>query len=164
MNLIIQSTKSQGSITGQEERDILFARLFGITSIVQSGLLLRTTSIGTSEPSKASLEGFKEIILELIILGEKKSWLRESSWWTIILALDALQDSNVDWKAEAIELTTQTIVEKSWSSEKVALVLKLQELNPSYGWSSALQPMFKSGDLLSNGSMLSLARILKVSH
>jgi len=70
----------------------------------------------------------------------------------------------VDWKAEAIELTTQTIVEKSWSSEKVALVLKLQELNPSYGWSSALQPMFKSGDLLSNGSMLSLARILKVSH
>lgn len=164
MNLIIQSTKSQGSITGQEERDILFARLFGITSIVQSGLLLRTTSIGTSEPSKASLEGFKEIILELIILGEKKSWLRESSWWTIILALDALQDSNVDWKEEAIEFTTQTIVEKSWSSEKVALVLKLQELNPSYGWSSALQPMFKSGDLLSNGSMLSLARILKVSH
>jgi len=164
LNLIIQSTKSQGSITGQEERDILFARLFGITSIVQSGLLLRTTSIGTSEPSKASLEGFKEIILELIILGEKKSWLRESSWWTIILALDALQDSNVDWKEEAIEFTTQTIVEKSWSSEKVALVLKLQELNPSYGWSSALQPMFKSGDLLSNGSMLSLARILKVSH
>jgi DNA polymerase phi len=163
LSLIIESTKAQGGTTGQEERDIMFARLFGITAIVQSGLLLRTTTISTSSNPASSLDGFKEVVTELVALGEKKSWLRESSWWTIGLALDPLRESSVDWKKDAIDFTIEAVLQRSWSPEKVALVLKLQELNPTYAWTPALQPTFKSGDVLNTGTMQTLARILKVS-
>jgi len=41
VSIILDSSKTQGSMTGQEERDVLFARLFGLTSVIQSGLLVR---------------------------------------------------------------------------------------------------------------------------
>lgn len=163
----MDETKAQGSITGQEERDILFARLFGITSIIQSGLLVRTGALTTSASSAAqasTVSSYEEAITQLLVLGEKKSWLRESAWWTITLAIDALEESSVEWKDAAVDVTLQHlfIENKIWSPEKVALALKLQSLHPDRDWKKFFSPSFKNPDLLNGSNLQNLARILKV--
>ncbi|KAF8061577.1 DNA polymerase phi-domain-containing protein [Lyophyllum atratum] len=153
VTLIADGTKTQGSMTGQEERDVLFARLFGLTSVIQSGLLVRAGSLTASASSGAdisTLSSYEETIKELLALGEKKSWLRESAWWTITLAVDALQDSEVPWKKDAVEATLQQLFveNQNWSPEKVALALKLQTLYPDRDWRKLFLPSFKNPDLL----------------
>lgn len=157
-------------MTGQEERDVLFARLFGLTAVIRSGLLVRTTPLSASAsnaPAVATLASYQTLLENLIALGEKKSWLKESAWWTIGLAVDALQASEVDWKDRAFEATIQTIYAgenaKAWSPEKVALTLKLQKAWPEHSWKDIIAPTFKHVPLLHSGNYAALARIMKVS-
>ncbi|KAG7092382.1 hypothetical protein E1B28_008739 [Marasmius oreades] len=164
--LILEITKAQGASTGQEERDILFARLFGFTSIIQSGLLVRLMPLATS-PSSAtqasSLSSYSELLSQLVSLGEKKSWLRESTWWSIGLAIDALNESRVEWKEEACQATVRILFleNKSWSPEKIALSLKIQKLGWHVNWRPLLSPTFKDRDLLNNSNLQTIALILK---
>jgi DNA polymerase phi len=156
-------------MTGQEVRDMLFARLFGLTAVIRSGLLIRVTPLPTSasfETLASSLAGYQETISQLIALGEKKSWLREGAWWTIMLAIEALHTSAVPWKNDAIETTIETLFveNKDWSPEKVALTVKLQGLYPTRDWKKYLSPSFKNPDFLSNTNLVTLARILKVCY
>ncbi|KAJ2917228.1 hypothetical protein MD484_g3188, partial [Candolleomyces efflorescens] len=168
VNLILSSSKTQGSMNGQEERDMLFARLFGFMSVIRSGLLVRTAPLATSASSKtesSSSPSFKQVIEELIALGDKKSWLRESAWFTIGLAIDALDGSEVAWKEESVDfLLDQLFVSITlWSPEKFALTLKLQDLYPERDWSKLVAPTFKNPNLLSSSNLQTLSRILKES-
>ncbi|KAI0350071.1 hypothetical protein OH77DRAFT_1100919 [Trametes cingulata] len=165
VQLILESSKTQGSMTGQEERDVLFARLFGLTAVIQSGLLLRDSTLPSSSTVASDLASYKEVLAQLLALGEKKSWLRESAWWSIGLAVDALIASEVSWKDEAVDATFAAIYSeaKAWTPEKVALTLKLQAAYPSRDWKKLLAPTFKNPDLLSTGNLSTLARILKES-
>ncbi len=164
VQIILDSSKTQGSMTGQEERDVFFARLFGLTSVIQSGLLLRNTTLPSSSTLASDLASFQEVLAQLIELGEKKSWLRESAWWSICLAVDALSTSKVPWKDDALVATVTAVYSdtKTWSPEKLALTLKLQAVCPSQNWKKVLSPTFKSPDLLSTGNLSAIARILKV--
>ncbi|KAK2460593.1 hypothetical protein APHAL10511_007063 [Amanita phalloides] len=168
INLMLDGTKIQGSMTGQEERDMLFARLFGFTSVIQSGLLVRMGALPTSlstAPQISSLPCFEQMVKELFALGQKKSWLRESSSWAIGLALDAVHDSEVAWKAEAVDFLLQHLFvdDNTWSSGKVALTFKLQEKYPSRDWNRYLSPPFKNASLLHPSNLQSLGMILKES-
>ena len=165
VQILLDSSKTQGSMTGQEERDVLFARLFGLTSVIQSGLLLRDKSLPSSSTVASDLASFQEVLAQLIALGEKKSWLRESAWWSIGLAVDALTASSVSWKDEAFDATIAAVYSESklWTPEKVALTLKLQAFCPSREWKQLFSPTFKNPDLLSAGNLSAIARILKVS-
>lgn len=154
-------------MTGQEERDVLFARLFGLMSVIQSGLVVRQGSLHASASSSAeisSLEGYNNVISQLIALGEKKSWLRESAWFAILLAIDVLREAKVDWKVDAVEATIRQIfVEyKIWSPERIAVALKMQLLYPNKDWAKLFAPTFKNGDLLGSANLQTLAKILKV--
>lgn len=155
-------------MTGQEERDVLFARLFGLMSVIQSGLIVRTTPLAASASSSTTAstsESYHEIITQLVELGDKKSWLRESAWFAISLALDALHESSVAWKDEAFERALVLIFRTNtyWSTEKVALALKLKDYQPEADWKSLLAPVFKNGNIMSSANLSTLARILKVS-
>ncbi|KAI0086629.1 DNA polymerase phi-domain-containing protein [Irpex rosettiformis] len=168
ITLILDSSKPQGSMTGQEERDVLFARLFGLTAVIRSGLLVRTTPLSTSgstAPAVSTLSSYQTLLENLIALGEKKSWLKESAWWAIGLASDALKASSVDWKDDAFEATVKTIYTgenaKAWSPEKVALTVKLQEAWPEHAWKETLAPTFKHAPLVHTGNYAALARIMK---
>ncbi|KAI6103557.1 DNA polymerase phi-domain-containing protein [Pisolithus sp. B1] len=170
VSLISDSSKKQGSMTGQEERDILFARLFGLTAVIRSGLLVRQTplpSSGSSNTQVSSIESYEEVLKKLIEIGEAKSWLRESAWWTVGLAIDAVQDSSVSWKAKALGTTVEYLFSKDkesfWSPEKVAMTLKLQPLWPNHDWDSTLAPVFKGPNILSAGNLAPLGRVLKES-
>jgi DNA polymerase phi len=154
-------------MSGQEERDVLFARLFGTMSVIQSGLAVRTAPLPTSASSAAlpsTLQSYEHIIVQLLDLGNQKSWLRESAWFVISLAVDALHESDISWKENAVEKTLQHlfIENKIWSTEKIALALKLQDLYPGRDWKTLLSPTFKMSDLFGKGNLMIIARILKV--
>ncbi|KII88994.1 hypothetical protein PLICRDRAFT_108863 [Plicaturopsis crispa FD-325 SS-3] len=165
VSLILDSSKTAGSMSGQEERDLFFARLFGLTAVIQSGLLVRQQPLPTSTAPASSLSGFQDTVRELLVLADKKSWLRESACWTIALAIDKLRDSAVDWKEAAGKRALELIFveNKNWSPEKVALALKLQKMHPGAEWRKLLAPPFKHPELLSTANLSTLARILKES-
>ena len=155
-------------MTGQEERDVLFARLFGFTAVIQSSLLVRTTPVSSSASSTTQPSAFtdyQEVLSQLITLGQKKSWMKESAWWTITLAIDALHKSDVSWKEEAINHTIQRAFseDSSWSPEKIAIALKLQKMRPDKDWRKIMSPSFKTPDFFTTAHLPILARILKVS-
>lgn len=157
VRLLADGTQTHGSMTGQEERDVLFARLFGLTAVVQSGLLVRSTPA-------AALASYEEVLAQLLALGETKSWLRESAWWTIGRAVDALRAADVAWQDAAFQATVQAVfvADKAWSPEKVALALKLQKAYPSHDWQKTLAPTFRHAPLLHTANYAALARIMKV--
>lgn len=167
--LVVDSAKKQGSMNGQEERDVLFARLFGIAAVVRSGLLVRQKPLPSTSSNApvSSLEAYESVLTYLLEIGEAKSWLRESAWWTIGLAIDAVQSSSVPWKAEALASTIKILYSKDedsfWTPEKVAITLKLQPLTPNHDWDTSLAPVFKGQNIFAPNNLLSLGRILKVS-
>ncbi|KAG9226432.1 hypothetical protein CCMSSC00406_0003311 [Pleurotus cornucopiae] len=169
LSLILDNSKPPTSATGQEERDSLFARLFGLTSVIQSRLLVNTKALSASASSTTAISDigtFNEVISQLLILGEKKSWLRESAWWSISLAVDVLEASDVPWKKEAVKSTIDKLLaeQQHWSPEKIALALKLQTQYPAHDWKALLAPTFKNPQLLSNANLLNIARIMKACH
>ncbi|KAG9318874.1 DNA polymerase phi-domain-containing protein [Chiua virens] len=170
--LIVDATKRQGSMTGQEERDVLFARLFGITAVLRSGLLVRQTPLPSTASSSSSapvssLETYTAVLTYLLDIGETKSWLRESAWWTIGLAVDVVDASSVAWKGEALDKTIEVVFSKEkdsfWTPDKVAITLKLQPMTPNHGWDKTLAPVFKGQNLFAPNNLLALGRILKES-
>ncbi|KAG8217899.1 DNA polymerase phi-domain-containing protein [Butyriboletus roseoflavus] len=172
ITLIVDSTKRQGSMSGQEERDVLFARLFGITAVVRSGLLVRqkplpSTSSSSSNAPVSSLETYKSVLAYLLEIGEAKSWLREGAWWTIGLAIDAVQSCAVPWRVEALDATIDTVYAKDegsfWTPDKVAITLKLQPLTPNHNWDKTLAPVFKGQNIFAPNNLLALGRIMKES-
>jgi len=155
-------------MTGQEERDVLFARLFGLSAVIHSGLLVRQTPLSAS-PSSATnpscLGSYRELVDHLLALGEKKSWLRESAWWTIGHAIDTVVKSSVLWREEALASTLEVVYARNkdlWTPETIAITLKLQPAMPEHNWKKTLTPAFKDADILSSANFSALGRILKV--
>jgi DNA polymerase phi len=136
ISLILRGSQTSNAMKGTEERDNMFARLFGLTAVVESGILFQ---------SKASMEDFKLCFGELMALGEKKSWIRESAWWTVLTGLKTLLTSEVAWREDAVKAllqriygtTAETDDEASkkhrgmdWTQEKAAVTLLLQNARP----------------------------------
>ena len=158
------ASEATGSLSGQEERDMYFARLFGLTSLIRSGLLFRTSGLSYKPESHISSQScFDKVIQEFLELLNKKTWLRESCWWSIGLALEALQQSSVPWKQKTFTKTLSELFSGGWTSEKVALALKLQPLCPEEDWTSILSSKFKGTELLTAKNLPAIASILKVS-
>ncbi|KAL5533021.1 POL5 [Sanghuangporus sanghuang] len=164
--LLKNASQTSGSMSGQEERDMLFARLFGLKCIVQSGLLLNQKPLRLSSTSSSSLKGFETFLTELLELGEKKSWLRESCWWTLLSAVTALTKSSVPWKEKAYELLFDRVYvkDKTWSPEKVALTLNVQKTRRDADWDAVCGTYFKGSDLLATSNLPLLGRLLKTSY
>jgi DNA polymerase phi len=125
ISLLLRSSQTSKANKGQENRDFLFARLFGLTAIVNSGALFVST---------ANIDDFRVVTGELVGLGRKKGWLKESAWYTLISAVEGLLASEASWAEEAL---TEVIdkaygreAEGGWSSEKVALTLLLEQKRP----------------------------------
>ncbi|GHJ85594.1 hypothetical protein NliqN6_1996 [Naganishia liquefaciens] len=170
ISLIQRVSQTSKAMRGQEERDAYFGRLFGTLSIIDSRILFS---------SAATLTDFKTCIGELFTLGDKKSWLRESTWWTVIRAVRMLlkDDVTVEWKEAAIDglitrvygkPTSDAFTAKShgaeWTQEKVALTLVLQSARPKLMWKALLAPTFKNGNLLSHANLPVLGKILKETN
>ncbi|KAK8861548.1 hypothetical protein IAR55_002370 [Kwoniella newhampshirensis] len=152
-SLVIRNSQYNNSMKGSDERDLMFARLFGITAIVQSKSLYAST---------ATKDDFRNVVEGLIWLGQGKAWMRESAWWSIVEAVQGLVQSEVEWKEDALtELIEIIFEEKTWTQEKVALVLLLEDQLPDVEWRSHLSPTFKYTPLLNSHNLVTLGRVLK---
>ncbi|ADV20875.1 DNA-directed DNA polymerase, putative [Cryptococcus gattii WM276] len=152
-SLVIRNSQYSKNMKGSDERDMMFARLFGMTAIVQS------QSLFASSATKADFRG---VIEELQKLGQAKAWMRESAWWTLVQSVQLLLGSRVQWKEDALqELVDVVFEEKGWTQEKVALVLTLEQSGLDLDWKTHLAPTFKYNPLLDTHNLLTLGRILK---
>ncbi|WVW80105.1 hypothetical protein I302_102078 [Kwoniella bestiolae CBS 10118] len=152
LSLLIRNSQYSKNMKGSDERDMMFARLFGLTSIIQSNSLYS---------SSATIKDFEKVVDELVKLGEAKAWMRESAWWTLVGAVQGLLDSEVEWKDQALRNTVEKVLSgKSWNQEKVALVLLLENVK-DIDWKTYLSPTFKYTSLLNSHNLVTLGRVLK---
>ena len=122
LSLIIRSSPHSMSMKGPEKRDALFARLFGLTSLVRSGCIFRSTS---------DTETIIDVADHLMELGKTKGWLRESAWWSLMTLMEGLPNSQVEQKDDVSSGVIEKIFEeKTWSQEKVAIVLSTERVQP----------------------------------
>ncbi|WVQ74513.1 hypothetical protein IAR50_004114 [Cryptococcus sp. DSM 104548] len=152
-SLVIRNSQYSKNMKGSDERDMMFARLFGMTAIVQSGALFTPA---------AKAEDFEGVVQQLVALGNAKAWMRESSWWTVVQMTQALVASQVAWKQDALKsVLASAFEEKSWTQEKVALVLVLEQSELDIDWKQYLAPTFKHTPLLDSHNLVTLGRVLK---
>lgn len=140
-----------------------FARLFGLTSIIQSGLLFRQDAPAYSSSPASSLGDFQKVLEELIALGAKKPWFTESCWWSIGLALDALFASSAPWTGQANDWALNALFPSKceWTPERVGIWLKYHK-NWGQEASDKLAPKFKTSHLLAIANLPTLTRVLRV--
>lgn len=101
---------------------MLFARLFGLTAIIQSNILFASSS----RPSD-----FSHVVDELLDLSQAKGWLRESAWWALVGLVEKLLDSKVEWIDEAVQAVVERVYDnEGWSSEKVGMTVMLERRRP----------------------------------
>ncbi|GAA6042776.1 hypothetical protein JCM8097_007471 [Rhodosporidiobolus ruineniae] len=159
--LVEQTTSKQG-MDSREERDLLFARLMGLHALVRSGILTRSEGNASNNG-----ESWQEVVQALVTLANKKTWIREPSYWVVCEALRTLLESEAEWKDDCVKWAVQRLVNDSrekargWGPEKVAIVLVLQSHGVDADWTSILAPTFPSGSLLSRTSLPALASALK---
>jgi DNA polymerase phi len=119
ISLLIRNSRYPVGLKGADARDLLFARLFGLTALINSGKLFTS---GMTE--------YTSVIEQLLEIGDVKGWLRESAWWGIIGAVRGLLASEVEWKEEGFKLVMERCFDGVWGPEKVALVLVLERQRP----------------------------------
>ena len=155
--LILKYSATQGSMSGQEQRDLMFAKLFGVLALIQSRLLFRDTS---------SLDHFKRAIQVIFALFSAKTWMSESCGWVIAQTVDHLNraDGAPTWSNDALQwIAERTCASKDLTPEKFAVIFKLAQTGSVQNLESLIVPPFKNAQLLSSANLPILARILKDS-
>ncbi|KAF3906633.1 hypothetical protein ABW20_dc0109257 [Dactylellina cionopaga] len=152
IQLIIDHTKPSDGLTKQEERGFYFGRLFGLKALIETDLLFTKDS---------DVSKWQSVLTQLILLAQKKPWLRESCCLVIRNAALAIESSQRDLiKATCEELEQSGILKTSdgvgiW----IALLQKhkavLESLNIRF--QKRLSPFEKS-------YLQTLAKILKESE
>ncbi|KAI9876926.1 MAG: DNA-directed DNA polymerase [Pleopsidium flavum] len=81
LEILNTQTRPEGNVSGQEERDHHFGRLFGSEAIIKSLILFN---------SSESHKHWRQILDLIYELAEKKPWLREECGWIIYEAIQLL--------------------------------------------------------------------------
>jgi DNA polymerase phi len=126
-------SKKFGKAKGSEERDYQFGRLFGILSVVRSGILA---------PSGDNLLQVKQVsaglVNDLVELYYHKKWMREPTAHGIVTLMNSLyqasKDSSDDAKVVLNHLVRESIVPKlfagkamqDFSAEQIAVAVSIQ--------------------------------------
>jgi DNA polymerase phi len=134
----------------QEERDFYFGRLFGLTALLQSQILLRPTT---------SPETIVKTVDHLISCASTKSWLREPAFQALCGLISALpQLKNGDSVATIIQ--NQLEVNKILQSQEGAgIALAMYNLPKSFRLSS--NKVWQQGDPLRASNVSLLSKVLK---
>lgn len=190
ISLILRASVTSSGMRGSDERDLLFARLFGLHAVIASNLLFLDAAHGAA--------GWISCVDALLALGSRKAWIRESAWFTLVRALEGLEASGVAWTDEAVGYLVERVFKGAsardapdgqqaeskgfpWTQEKVALTIVLQRIRPvsrvpspariaidlgsaalqRLDWQALLAPTFKTGTLLAPPNLKKLGRVLK---
>ncbi|KAA6413200.1 MAG: DNA polymerase V [Lasallia pustulata] len=148
IGLLKEQTRIEGSVSGQEERDHHFGRLFGLEALIKSGILFKS---GKSTDW--------DIVLDLIFeLAKKKPWLREECGWIIYGAIQNLHEQGLD------PSYVQAIIDRinshglAKTSEGIAIWIAVQSYFPAVDLPAGI---WKHEDPLSIKEKSNLAKVLK---
>lgn len=164
LTTVLDSSQLANGVKGQEERDLVFSRLFGIHAILSSGLLFRPA---------ATLHDWRTAIEEVWVLGERRAWLRESAGWVVQSATkQLLLQGELSWRQEGVQTvitaafspSSESGATSDFTPEKLALVILLQDATIKVEWDKILKPTFPDSALLDTEDNLpAIARLLRVS-
>ncbi|GAC95632.1 hypothetical protein PHSY_003208 [Pseudozyma hubeiensis SY62] len=155
LTLILKYSNPQVAASRQEQKDFMFAKLFGIMSLVQSDLLVQPT---------ATLHDFKRSMRILIALSSDKPWMAESCAWVMVNAVAQIQrpDVKIGWSQAAQSWMTEQISStKELSPEKLAVLLQLSHGAGAEFFADTALPTMRKEHPLSTANLASLARVLK---
>ena len=155
LTLILKYSNPQVAASRQEQKDFMFAKLFGIMSLVQSQLLVQPT---------ATFNDFKRSMHILIALSSDKPWMAESCAWVMVQAVAQLQatDVKVDWaQAAGSWMSEQISSTKELTPEKLAVMLQLSHGAGADFFHNVALPTMRKEHPLSTANLASLARVLK---
>lgn len=151
--LLLSSTQIGSGMKRDEEKDMLFGRLFGIHAIVKAQMLGRPST---------TIEDFQLMIESLQELSDKKIWLSEPCWWIASQTLSVLQD--VTWKQDAIQILVKKVdALEIWRPEMIPFTMRLMSIAPDQKWQAILSPTWKNGNPLHQKNLPTLAAVLKES-
>ncbi|KAG8828577.1 DNA-directed DNA polymerase [Serendipita sp. 399] len=161
IDLASSSSEITGSMSGQEERDMMFSRLFGLSAIAHSGLLMRETPLPHVNTRASTLQDYQRVLNQIVHLGNRKTWFRESCWWSLSQIISLLLSSSISFKSEALNWTLNElfIQESSWTPEKVAIWLRYQATWNAIS-QAPLKTLFKGRHPLTPGNLRYLSSIL----
>ncbi|CAO3670180.1 unnamed protein product [Umbelopsis ramanniana] len=137
-------------MTGEEGRDMLFGRIFGLRSIISSGILSRPATM---------LQDFEQIYDDLFEISQAKPYLSEVCYHVAASTLPIVCTS--DFKKEALEALASKFLEDGINTpDQLQLVLAIQSAAPEFDLKKKFAT-WKNADALSVANLPKLARILK---
>ncbi|KAL8699441.1 MAG: hypothetical protein Q9201_006006 [Fulgogasparrea decipioides] len=121
IDVLVKQTETSGNVSGQEERDHQFGRLFCAEAFIKSGILF--------QPS-ASEDAWPRILDIVYETARKKPWLREECGWILYGAVQTFKQENHELRF------VQALVDKlcqyglAKTPEGVAIWLKVHQEFP----------------------------------
>lgn len=142
LGILVEKTKPNGDLSGQEEKDHALGLLFGLQSFVKAKILL------------SGHADWNAILEKLLQLSKKKSWIREECGYVILEAVTQMSQSQA-------ESTLQTLYEAGMglTPEGAGIWLTARKRFP--GMKFPAKPWGHKGNPLDHTS--SLAKALKES-
>ncbi|KAF3905988.1 hypothetical protein ABW21_db0203870 [Orbilia brochopaga] len=152
VQLVIEHTEPLGGLTKQEERGFYFGRLFGLKSLIETRLLFT---------SDADAARWQSVLAQLVLLAQKKPWLRESCCLVIRNAILEINSSQTELiKITCAELEKSGILK---SSDGIGIWITLVRNHQKTLHSLNLRLQKRSSPLESS-YLPTLAKILKESE
>ena len=169
-NQLVKATdpsETAGKKKGSEERDHHFGRLFGILSVIRSGILL-------PKDDQDELEDKKEVSLlfakDLVALYNHRKWIREPTAFAIINLMDSYYD--LCPRPEAVDIVNDLVSEvvvpellsgievSEYTAEQIAIAVNSQSHSLDHGLSL---PARLSTVVLSKSTVPLLAKALSAT-
>lgn len=149
VDVLIKQTEIEGKVSGQEERDHQFGRLFGAEAFIKSSVIFQP---------HASEETWSRVLDIIYEIAKKKPWLREECGWVLYGTSQTLKDGHHDTRfAQAIiDMLQQNGLTKT--PEGIAIWLKIQADFPEVQFPVGVWP---DANPLHRKKVPKLAKILK---
>jgi len=159
LSLLDLETRAPNGSKGEEARDHLLGRVFGLLAIISSRLPF------TSKDGCTQCTSMAEMLLDLYW---SKSWLRPSVGLVMVQLIDSLQhiSTSTSWREEVIQAIIKVLFASrgAWTPERVCWQLRARsyDWDPVDGWDPLLSPRFENVDILHTKNLAVLAEIIKV--
>ncbi|KAG7129196.1 rDNA transcriptional regulator pol5 like protein [Verticillium longisporum] len=113
LDILHERTNPTGHMTGQEERDFYFGKLFGLDCFVRAGFM------------DEDLDKWDNILQQLLDLADRKVWLRSHCGWVVMQAVPKL-------KADVVASIIKKLKAAKWTKtpEGVGIWLAALETHP----------------------------------
>ncbi|KAI9091861.1 DNA polymerase phi-domain-containing protein [Phlyctochytrium arcticum] len=147
--MLLKLTQIEGA-NGQEERDILFARIFGILAICEADLVSRDTT---------TLEDIQNMVQHLLKYSAKKVYVKEICTRVLLTIMDKVKGTPLE--QDAIKFAIPLVLEKQIETpEDLWFALEMQKRYPDFQWEEVL-PSWKHGLVLHQKNKSKLVETLK---